>query len=212
MTDYRLLLVDDHQLIADGLISILSRYPRFRVVATITHGLAVYNACRTHQPDIMVLDLGLPGINGLDLIPQLRQRWPEMRILAYTASDEEHMAVRTLSAGAIGYVVKSSCQQILLAALQTVAVNKQYIDPALNRAAIRNALQQHQSPHRLLTVRERQILQMIAAGYASRMIADLLCISIKTVETHRLNIMRKLNVHKVTQLLNCSRRLGLLAN
>lgn len=209
MNNYKILLVDDHELIINGIINLLEPYPRFKIVAHIDDGLAVYNHCRIHEPDILVLDLGLPGINGLDLIPQLRSRWPQMSILAYTAHTEEYMAVRTLAAGALGYVLKNSRQQVLLAALQTVAVNKCYIDPALNREMINTALSMEADNQELLTPRERQILKLIADGNTNRLIAEQLCISVKTVETHRLNIMRKLNVHKVTELLNCSRRLGL---
>ncbi|CNL19000.1 two component system response regulator [Yersinia aldovae] len=209
MHDHKILLVDDHELIINGIISLLSPYPRFRIIAHIDDGLEVYNACRIHQPDIVVLDLGLPGINGLDLIPQLRCRWPQMAILAYTAHMEEFMAIRTLAAGAMGYVLKNSSRQVLFAALQTVAVNKRYVDPALNREAINLALSVNNESAEILTPRERQILRLIADGYTNRLIGERLCISVKTVETHRLNIMRKLNVHKVTELLNCSRRLGL---
>lgn len=209
MNNYKILLVDDHELIINGIINLLEPYPRFKIVAHIDDGLAVYNQCRIHEPDILVLDLGLPGINGLDLIPQLRSRWPQMSILAYTAHTEEYMAIRTLSAGALGYVLKNSRQQVLLAALQTVAVNKCYVDPALNRDMIHTALSMEADNQELLTPRERQILKLIADGNTNRLIAEQLCISVKTVETHRLNIMRKLNVHKVTELLNCSRRLGL---
>lgn len=209
MNNYKILLVDDHELIINSIINLLEPYPRFKIVAHIDDGLAVYNQCRIHEPDILVLDLGLPGINGLDLIPQLRSRWPQMSILAYTAHTEEYMAVRTLAAGALGYVLKNSRQQVLLAALKTVAVNKCYIDPALNREMINTALSMEADNQELLTPRERQILKLIADGNTNRLIAEQLCISVKTVETHRLNIMRKLNVHKVTELLNCSRRLGL---
>ena len=106
-------------------------------------------------------------------------------------------------------MLKNSSRQVLLAALQTVAANKRYIDPALNREAINIALSVNHDNGEILTPRERQILRLIADGYTNRLISERLCISVKTVETHRLNIMRKLNVHKVTELLNCSRRLGL---
>ncbi|WP_145558788.1 two component system response regulator [Yersinia mollaretii] len=210
MYDHKILLVDDHELIISGIVSLLSTYPRFCITAHIDDGLDVYNACRIHQPDIVVLDLGLPGINGIDLIPQLRCRWPQMAILVYTAHMEEFMAIRTLAAGAMGYVLKNSSRLVLLAALQTVAVNKRYIDPALNSEAINIALSVNHENGEILTPRERQILRLIADGYTNQLISKGLCISVKTVETHRFNIMRKLNVHKVTELLNCSRRLGLI--
>ncbi|MGX8940108.1 two component system response regulator [Symbiopectobacterium sp. Eva_TO] len=209
MNDHKILLVDDHELIINGIINLLVPYPRFRIIAQTENGLEVYNACRLHEPDIVILDLGLPGINGLDLIPQLCSRWPKMAILAYTAHNEEFMAIRTLSAGAMGYVLKNSSQKTLLAAIQTMAVRKRYIDPTLNLDAINSALNTEGDSPELLTPRERQILRLIANSYTNRLIGEQLCISVKTVETHRLNIMKKLNVHKVTELLNCSRRLGL---
>lgn len=209
MIEHKILLVDDHELIINGIIHLLAPYPRFQVVAHTDDGLAVYQACRIHQPDMVILDLGLPGINGLNLIPQLCQRWPEIRILAYTAHAEEHTAIRTLQAGALGYVLKNSRQQVLLAAIQMVALNKRYLDPSLKHEAIQTALNSTGEQSELLTLRERQILQLIAEGNTNRRIGQQLCISIKTVETHRLNLMRKLSVHKVAELLNCSRRLGL---
>ncbi|MBP2171461.1 two-component system secretion response regulator SsrB [Erwinia toletana] len=209
MSEHKILLVDDHQLIANGIVSMLDPYPCFRIVGYINDGLAVYKACRTYQPDIILLDTSLPGINGLDMLPQLHKRWPQMQILVYSASNEEHLVVRALCAGASGYVLKSSCQKILLAGLQCVAIKKTYIDPALNAVAIHKAICDNLRPHQLLTPRESQILQLISEGHTNRLIAEQLCISVKTVETHRLNIMGKLNVHKVTHLLSCSRRLGL---
>lgn len=209
MTDHKIILVDDHELIINGIINLLRPYTRFRVIANINDGLTVYPQCLIHEPDIIVLDLALPGINGLDLIPKLCQRWPELRILAYTAHAEECMAIRTLRAGAMGYVLKSSSQQVLLAAMQSIAARKRYIDSGLNRDAVLMALESKESDSMLLTSRERQVLKLIAEGDANRTIAERLCISVKTVETHRLNMMRKLQVHKVTELLNCSRRLGL---
>lgn len=196
-------------MIINGIINLLVPYPRFRIIAHTENGLEVYNACRLHEPDIVILDLGLPGINGLDLIPQLCSRWPKMAILAYTAHNEEFMAIRTLSAGAMGYVLKNSSQKTLLAAIQTMAVRKRYIDPALNRDAINSAMNTEGNSPELLTPSERQILRLIANSYTNHLIGEQLFISVKTVETHRLNIMKKLNVHKVTELLNCSRRLGL---
>lgn len=210
MIHHKILLVDDHTLIMDGLASLIAPYPRFQIVQYLNDGRNVYNACLNHNPDIIVLDLALPGINGLELIAILHRRWPSTRILAYTAHTEEHKVICTLNTGASGYVLKSSSQQVLIAALQTLATHKSYIDPALNRKAILFSLENAESNHRLLTLRESQVLKLIADGNSNRIIGEQLYISVKTVETHRLNIMRKLNVHKVTELLNCSRRLGLI--
>ncbi|WP_145573794.1 two component system response regulator [Yersinia mollaretii] len=208
----KLLIVDDHELIINGIKNMLAAYPRYQIVGQAENGLDVYNLCRQTEPDIAIIDLGLPGMDGLDVIIQVLRRWPTMKILAFTARHEEHYASRTLSSGALGYVLKKSPQQILMAAIQTVAVGKRYIDPALN-SELMSKMSSHgnKSNQPILTPRERQILKLITEGACNRIIADRLSISQKTVETHRLNMMKKLDVHKVAELIHWSYRLGLNA-
>ncbi|WP_263070783.1 two component system response regulator [Enterobacter huaxiensis] len=210
MTNHKILIVDDHELIVHGISTLLAPYPRFEISGHTVDGRDVYNACIASEPNIVILDLGLPGINGMELIPQLRRRWPEMRILIYSAHNEEFMAARALRAGADGYALKSSSQQTILSALQMLAVNRPFIDPALNRDAIDKALSEKDDMKSILTSRELQVLKLIIEGNTNALIGEQLHISIKTVETHRLNIMRKLNVHKVTDLMNCAQRLRLI--
>ncbi|AZI89613.1 two component system response regulator [Kosakonia sp. CCTCC M2018092] len=210
MNEYKIVIVDDHELIVNGIINALSTWPRFHVIAHIDNGRDIYNSCIRHQPDILILDLGLPEMSGMDIIPQIRYRWSAMSILVYTAYEEEYMAIRALAAGATGYVLKKSSQQVLMAALQMMAVKKRFIDPALNKEAIHLMLLSEKQNQQLLTTRERQILKLINESNTNRLISEKLCISIKTVETHRLNMMRKLNVHKVTELLHSARCIGLV--
>ncbi|MFA3780270.1 two component system response regulator [Yersinia sp. 1652 StPb PI] len=205
----KLLIVDDHELIINGIKNMLAAYPRYQIVGQADNGLDVYNLCRQTEPDIAIIDLGLPGMDGLDVIIQLLRRWPTMKILALTARHEEHHASKTLSSGALGYVLKKSPQQILLAAIQTVAAGKRYIDPALNSSLVNKLAQGSDARQPVLTPRERQILKLITEGACNRIIATHLSISQKTVETHRLNMMKKLDVHKVAELIHWSYRLGL---
>ncbi|MFW5401863.1 two component system response regulator [Yersinia sp. 1252 StPb PI] len=205
----KLLIVDDHELIINGIKNMLAAYPRYQIVGQADNGLDVYNLCRQTEPDIAIIDLGLPGMDGLDVIIQLLRRWPTMKILALTARHEEHHASKTLSSGALGYVLKKSPQQILLAAIQTVAAGKRYIDPALNSSLVNKLAQGSDARQPVLTPRERQILKLITEGACNRIIAAHLSISQKTVETHRLNMMKKLDVHKVAELIHWSYRLGL---
>lgn len=137
----KLLIVDDHELIINGIKNMLAAYPRYQIVGQADNGLEVYNLCRQTEPDIAIIDLGLPGMDGLDVIIQLLRRWPTMKILALTARHEEHHASRTLNSGALGYVLKKSPQQILMAAIQTVSVGKRYIDPALNSSLVNKLAQ-----------------------------------------------------------------------
>lgn len=188
MICYKVLLVDDHELIIDGIKNLLAAYPRYQVVAQVDDGLAVYAACRDLAPDIVILDLGLPGLNGLDIIPQLCQRWPDLRILALTAHDDELTASRVLRAGALAYVLKTSSQQILLAAITSVAAKKSYVDPNLNQEAVHRLGEGTNDDSTLLTRRERQILQLISEGNGNRNIAEMLSISVKTVEIGRAHV------------------------
>ncbi|VFS16460.1 transcriptional regulator [Salmonella enterica subsp. enterica serovar Typhimurium] len=207
MKEYKILLVDDHEIIINGIMNALLPWPHFKIVEHVKNGLEVYNACCAYEPDILILDLSLPGINGLDIIPQLHQRWPAMNILVYTAYQQEYMTIKTLAAGANGYVLKSSSQQVLLAALQTVAVNKRYIDPNVESEAILAELNadttQSSTAYFGASVR---FLNLLTRGIPIMGSAKSYNISIKTVETHRMNMMRKLQVHKVTELLNCARK------
>ena len=205
----KLLIVDDHELIINGIKNMLAAYPRYQIVGEAENGLEVYNLCRQTEPDIVIIDLGLPGMNGFDVIIQLIRRWPAMKILVLTARHEEHYASRTLNNGALGYVLKKSPQKILIAAIQTVAAGKRYIDPALNSMLLSKLTQDSETNQTILTPRERQILKLITEGSCNRIIATQLSISQKTVETHLLNMIKKLDVHKVAELIQWSYRLGL---
>ncbi|NDL64401.1 two component system response regulator [Acerihabitans arboris] len=206
----KLVLVDDHELIINGIKSLLSPYPRYQVVGQADNGLEVYGLCSETHPDIVILDLGLPGMDGQDVVVQLLRRWPAMRIIALTSRQGEHHAARALRLGALGYVLKSSTQQCLISAMQSVFNRKRYIDPALDHFRVFQLMDETGHHPLSLTLRERQVLKQIAEGVGNHTIANNLSISPKTVETHRLNIMRKLDVHKAIELVHWSHRLGLV--
>ncbi|MGH1391883.1 MAG: two component system response regulator [Aeromonas jandaei] len=204
----RVLIVEDHALLIDGIRNLLANQPRYDVVGAVSDGLTVYEACQRLTPDMVLLDLGLPGMDGIDVIHQLRRRWESLRIVVVTASSEERRGREALAAGALAYVLKQSPQQTLLAALQHAAIGKRFVDPALKLETLESA--QSSGAETPLTLRERQILKLVAEGKRNRDIAELLSISLKTVETHRLNLMRKLDAHNAAELSNWARRLGLL--
>ncbi|CAI1196054.1 two component system response regulator [Serratia quinivorans] len=202
-----IVLVEDHELLSTGIKHFLSQVPGYQVVGEVADGLQAYATCLDLQPDIVLLDLGLPGMDGIDVIYRLKQRWPELLVVVLTADNTEFRAQAALGAGAMGYILKRSSQQTLLAALKAVVAGQVYLDPDLNQAQIVESDSGLESVR--LTMRERQILKLIAEGQRNRDIAELLTINIKTVETHRLNLMRKLNVHNVAQLTNVAFRLGI---
>ncbi|VWC63911.1 two-component response regulator [Burkholderia lata] len=147
-------------------------------------------------------------MDGIDVIHQLRRRWEALRIVVVTASTEEHRSRAAVAAGALAYVLKQSPRHILLAALQHAALGKSYIDIALKVEALDTGGRARGETS--LTLRERQVLKLVAEGRRNREVAELLSISLKTVETHRLNLMRKLDAHNAAELSNWARRLGFL--
>jgi two-component system secretion response regulator SsrB len=206
----KLLLVDDHELIINGIRSLLSPYGNYHIVGHTDNGLSVAHLCRETMPDMVILDLGLPGMEGQDVITQLQRRWPAIRIVVHTSRQAEHLAARVLRLGAAGFVSKLSPAQRLLEAIETVAAGKRYIDPGLDHNRVCQLIEETGDYALSLTLRERQVLKQIAEGAGNQAIAVTLSISPKTVETHRLNIMRKLDVHKAIDLVRWSHRLGLV--
>ncbi|MDL4454959.1 two component system response regulator [Klebsiella michiganensis] len=207
MPKKRIVLVEDHALLSAGIKHLLIHVPGYEIVGEVADGLQAYPTCLELQPDIVLLDLGLPGMDGIDVIYRLKQRWASLLVIVLTADNSEHRARTALGAGASGYILKKSPQQTLLAALKAVSAGQIYIDPDLNQTQIVESADELESVR--LTMRERQVLKLIAEGQRNRDIAELLTINIKTVETHRLNLMRKLNVHNVAQLTNLAFRLGI---
>lgn len=206
----KVLIIEDHVLVLDGIKSLLAMVPSFSVVAQVEDGLQAYQVCQDCSPDLVLIDLGLPGMDGIDVIRQLKRRWPALAIVVLTANATEYKAGEAIAAGALGYVLKKSTRQVFLAALQTVLMGKRFIDPSLNEQQLSIAQQEGQRAESvMLTRRERQILKLIAEGGRNRDIAERLAISLKTVETHRLNLMRKLDAHNIAELVAWANRLGL---
>ncbi|QKJ50741.1 two component system response regulator [Providencia rettgeri] len=204
----KVLLVEDHELLSAGIKHFLSYLPEYEVIGVVCNGLQVYETCQKLNPDLVILDLGLPGMDGIDVICRLKQRWHDLNIIVLTADRVEHRLCSALNAGAMGYVLKNSSQQTLLSALQSVVfMNRVFIDPSLSEAQIFE-LTQTKEPVRL-TTRERQILKLISEERRNRDIAEDLKITIKTVETHRLNLMRKLGTHSSVGLVKWAYRLGI---
>lgn len=204
----RILIVEDHSILIFGIKKLLSTVPNYEIVGEVNNGLDVYTACQELKPDVVLLDLGLPGMDGIDVIRQLKRRHPEMAIVVFTADTSEYRARDALKEGALAYILKKSSQQILLAGIQTVLAGKTFIDPSLCHAQINSSVTSLNGSS-ILTMRERQILKLIAEGGRNRDISEKLTISIKTVETHRLHLMRKLDAHNIAELVNWASRLGI---
>ena len=190
----RILIADDHDVVRDGLRRLLEAQPDCEVVAEAPDGKeAILKAVET-KPDIAVVDYSMPLVNGLEVTRQIRSRLPRTEVLIFTMHDSESVIEDLLRAGAKGYVLKTDAKRNLLEAIESLAAHKPYFTPQISETLLDSFIKQQHGESSPLTRRERQIVQLIAEGHTNRKIAKLLNISLKTVETYRAHIMRKLNV------------------
>jgi DNA-binding NarL/FixJ family response regulator len=213
--EIRVLLVDDHAIERQGVRSLLDAQPDIRVVAEAGDGLEALPLISQCHPDVVITETIMPRMNGLELTGQLLRRYPDLKVLVLTRNDREDCVLRLVQAGAGGYLLKTVDRTDLLSALRAVVRGGRVLQPAALEAVLDDYLQRVREPSGRryavdLTAREREVLKLIAEGNTNQDIAELLCLSRKTVETHRSNIMDKLNLHKVTDLVKYAIREGLV--
>jgi DNA-binding NarL/FixJ family response regulator len=212
----RILIAEDHAIVRDGLKALLAAQPGFEVVAEAANGReAVKRADRT-RPDLVLIDLSMPKMNGLEAIRELRRQDRSVRIIVMTAHAAEEYVFAALEAGVDGYFLKDGSQEELLLAISTVTAGKRYLCPGVSEQVIEGYLHgkprlRKQTAWETLTPREIEILKLVAEGYKNREIAEELFISIKTVEKHRSNLMAKLNLKSAAELAKLALEKGLIA-
>jgi len=199
----RILLADDHSVVRRGLKALLESRRGWKVCAEAVDGRTAVAEAERHKPDVAILDIGMPELNGVEATRQIRAASPGTEVLILSAHGSEKLAREIFDAGGRGYLVKEDADQDLLAAVDAVSQHKPYFTPKLSDWAAR------QMPDLLgkgsrnqLTPREREIVQLLAEGKSNKEAATMLGISVKTIETHRANIMLKLNVHSITELVH----------
>lgn len=203
MKPIRILLAEDHTLVRKGLRSLLEGEDGLVVIDEAVDGREAVEKASQLQPDIVLMDIAMPGLNGLEATRQLRRRYPKVKVVILTMYADEEYIPQLLKAGACGYVVKQAAPEELIAAVRTVHQGEIFLTPSVSRTVVQEYLQQAATmtgDQDLLTPREREVLQLIAEGYPPRQIAQLLCISVKTVEAHRANLMHKLAAHSTADL------------
>lgn len=205
MDKIRILLADDHTILREGIRALLEDEPDMEVVQEAEDGRqAVQLACRL-QPDVVLMDIAMPLLNGLEATRQIKCRCPGIHVLILTMHENEEYIRQVLAAGAMGYVLKDAAARELLDAIRAVRRGEAVLSPAITRLVIEDYLRwadvQPQEIADGLTPREREVLQLVAEGYTNREIAEILCISIKTVQTHRSNLMQKLDLHDRGELI-----------
>lgn len=207
----RILLADDHTVVREGVKRILQDFPDLEVVGEATNGHEVLTSAETHSWDVVLLDISLPGKNGLETLKQLRRKQTTLPVLMFSIHPEEQYAVRALKAGASGYLTKGCEPKELVEALRKVAQGGKYISASLaERLVDEVAMDSSKLPHEHLSDREYQVLCMLASGKSATDIADTLALSVKTISTHRARILRKMQMKTNAELIHYALQQGLI--
>ncbi|MGW4323420.1 response regulator [Streptomyces sp. NPDC004684] len=210
----RILLADDHALVRRGVRLILDQEPDLEVVAEAGDGAEAIEMARTHEIDLAVLDIAMPRLTGLQATRELASLKPDLRILMLTMHDNEQYFFQALKAGACGYVLKSVADRDLVAACRAAMRDEPFLYPGAVTALIRNYLDRvrhgDETPDQVLTPREEEVLKLVAEGHSSKEIAEILFISVKTVQRHRANLLHKLGLRDRLELTRYAIRAGLV--
>jgi len=215
MMKTKLLLVDDHAVVRSGLRMLLDGQADVEIVGEAGTASEAINAVSTLKPDVVLMDIGLPDMSGIDATRQIKNLWPEVAVVALTIHEDQEYFFNMLEAGASGYVPKRAAPEELLTAIQVAASGEVYLYPSLAKLLVKDYLT-HETVDRdnqnlnNLTAREQEVLTLLADGDSNAEIADKLSISPKTVSRHRENIMRKLNLHSRTELVKYAIRKGII--
>jgi two-component system, NarL family, response regulator NreC len=216
MRKIRIVLADDHKLMRSGLRVLLEQQPDLTVAGEASDGRDAVALVASQRPDVLVMDIGMPSLNGIAAAAQITHSHPEVSIVMLSMHSDESYVLRALKAGAKGYLLKDSAEADLIRAVHAVAEGKSFFSPAVSKVLLDDYVRKlkrsgTEDPYDLLTPREREILQLVAEGKSNKEIAQLLNLSVYTVETHRSNIMEKLNLHGVPELILYAVRKGIIS-
>ncbi len=211
----RLLLVDDHAVVRSGLKMLLSAESDVEIVGEASTAAQALETASVVKPDVILMDIGLPDMSGIEATREVKKRFPEISIVALTIHEDEEYFFKMLDAGASGYVPKRAAPEELLIAIRAAAAGEVYLYPSLAKLLVKDYLSQEHPPEERaqfdgLTEREHEVLTYLAEGASNERIAEELVISPKTVERHRENIMRKLNMHSRAELVRYAIRKGII--
>ena len=216
MKNIRILLADDHTVVRKGLRLLLESHPGFQVIGDAADGRDAVSLAGEHAPDVVVMDVAMPGLNGIEAARQISAKLPHTAIVFLSMHSDESYVLKALKAGARAYLLKDSAEHDLIAAVIAVSEGKAFFSPAISKMMVEDYMRQMQERHiedsyELLTTREREVLQLLAEGKNNKEVAAILNLSLYTVETHRGNILQKLNLHSGAELILYAVRKGVIA-
>lgn len=212
----RILLADDHQMVRDGMRRLIEAQPGWSVVAEADNGRDAVALTVQHQPEVAVLDFSMPGLNGLEATRQIKRQSPDTEILIFTGGHNEETILSVFEAGARSFLLKTDAKEDILSAIRALAQHKSYFTPEVGEIVFARLLSgrkgspEAQPERGRLTAREREIVQLVAEGRSNKEVADTLKISVKTAETHRAAIMRKLELGNLSDLVRYAIRNGII--
>ncbi len=211
--DAKVLLVDDHKIMREGLRSLIEKQPGMEVVAESDNGRTALGLTRKLKPNVIVMDINMPDMNGIDATRQIVAEFPNVKVIAFSMHSDRRFVVEMLKAGVSGYLLKDVAFEELANAIRTVLANRNYLCPKIAKTVLEgykeHLLASELSTSIVLTAREREVLQLLAEGRTTKQIGDRLNISIKTVETHRRKVMEKLDIYSIAELTKFAIRQGL---
>ncbi len=211
MSALRVLLADDHALVRAGMRALLGEVPGIEVVAETGDGREALRLTRERRPDIALLDISMPGLNGLEVVARIAHDHPTTRVIIVSMHADDESVRRALAAGAAGYLLKNSDRSELELALRAVARGDTWLSPALTKRVVAAYMQgASPPPGEVLTPRQREVLQLVAEGHSNKEIASRLNVALKTVETHRTELMDRLGIHGVASLVRYAIQVGLV--
>jgi len=216
MEQIRILLSDDHNILRDGMRLLLERQPGFVVVGEASDGRETLDLVQNHQPNVVVMDIAMPNMNGIEATRRIVEKHPDMGVVILSMHYDESYVIRSLKAGARAYLLKDAVKSELIAAIHAVAEGRSFFSPKISRILQEDYVQAlgrkgADDSYELLTGREREILQLVAEGKTNKEIANALSVSLYTVDTHRTHILQKLNLHSVPEVILYAVRKGIIS-
>ncbi len=216
MSKIRVLLVDDHAIVRQGLRALLDSHENIEVVGEAENGRVAFEKTEQTVPDVVVLDITMPNLNGIEATRQIKKLNPKIKVIVLTVHDNEEYVYQTLQAGASGYLLKESAVSDLVSAINAVKKGDIFLSPSISKIVVKDYIRHTEGESgefdslSILTNREREVLQLIAEGHTNKEVARLLKLSVKTVDVHRAHIKEKLYIHDTAGLIKYSIRKGLI--
>lgn len=212
-----IVLADDHSIMRSGLRLVLDNQPELEVIAEATNGKEALQSAISLKPDLLLTDISMPKTNGTECICELKKRYPDIKVLVLTMHSSEEYVHAALKAGANGYILKDDSHDEFLNAVRSVLSGKTHLSPKICGSVVNGYLNSPKDgvtpkSWEILTLREREVIKLIAEGYTSKDIAKYLVLSIKTIEKHRSNLMKKLDLHSISSLTNYAIKNGLVSD